>query len=335
MAFIVQCPYCKVRSRAPERALGASGQCTRCANAFTMVPADDQRAPATSHDDVEPVATAAVAMAITEAVAATPPVVAAAPKVMLQKATSRDRVAAILGTAALLSSGMALICATLSRAGIVVLPMSSIGLAVGLLATGLVCRSARVRLLLPICGSIACASMLSIAWWQPGWLGTNYQAYRHRADVAAAPAALVAIPLGPDWHWLPNVTERVDARTHALQYGDLRVQVIDVVSGPAADDLVIRLRVQRTTKFDGKANRPPTLTDPGGATFALRHIAATTPMDDKKPVNIDTIRHTVLTFAAPPAGWQALHLEVPAEAWGYPGTLSFALPASMVKVKAS
>jgi uncharacterized paraquat-inducible protein A len=45
MAFVVQCPFCKVRAKVPDRANGATGRCPRCANSFTMAPADDQNAP--------------------------------------------------------------------------------------------------------------------------------------------------------------------------------------------------------------------------------------------------------------------------------------------------
>jgi DNA-directed RNA polymerase subunit RPC12/RpoP len=62
MPFVVQCPYCKMRARVPDRALGASGKCARCASSFTLVPADDQRVPemAAARSDLEPTAEVSV-----------------------------------------------------------------------------------------------------------------------------------------------------------------------------------------------------------------------------------------------------------------------------------
>src|SRR5690349_21109267 len=54
MPFIVECPYCNVRSKVPDRAKGGSGRFTRCSNFFTLTPADDQRVPELVGSPLEP-----------------------------------------------------------------------------------------------------------------------------------------------------------------------------------------------------------------------------------------------------------------------------------------
>ena len=72
MAFVVQCPFCKVRAKVPDRAMGAIGHCPKCASSFTLASVDDQHLPesatASSADD-EPLSASTVDAAIAEAAA--------------------------------------------------------------------------------------------------------------------------------------------------------------------------------------------------------------------------------------------------------------------------
>src|SRR4051794_35042947 len=50
MAFSATCPYCGQGARAPEHLLGASRQCPRCKNYFTLVPKEEAALVAASND---------------------------------------------------------------------------------------------------------------------------------------------------------------------------------------------------------------------------------------------------------------------------------------------
>ncbi|MBI3823605.1 MAG: hypothetical protein HY289_13125 [Planctomycetes bacterium] len=342
MAFIVQCPYCKVRSRAPERALGASGRCTRCANTFTMAPADDQRAPASAKAadaDVEPVPEAAVSAAIAEAVEAVPVEEADfAP----QPVSRLHRLAGVLGAAALLSAGLALISATIATLAGLVLPLSGVGLLIGLIATGLVCRAAPSRWIVPGLGSAAHAAMGTMALALPGVFGPTFQAARQPAAEIWQPDGMMAIPFNAGDAYRKDVPDWVDASRYALQSNDLRVQVAGVTM--TKETLHINLRVQvigtKGKKLDFAANRTRRpfqregtlkLTDGAGKSVELREarVIGADSADAKAGSVPVQASDEVLVFAAPPKGWDKLHLEVAAEAWDRPGVFKFSIPAAM------
>jgi hypothetical protein len=282
MPFVVQCPYCKMRARVPDRAVGASGKCARCASSFTLVPADDQRLPelaaaaAASRPYLEPAVEASVPAAVAEQDAPAhaelmaqfdvPPIeadiseptesdavtettdAAAAPGV-------RVRPEATVGALALLVGGAALVCASVRPICFLVLPLGGLGLLGGLAAIVLARRVKKPRILLPMCGCAASAILLFVALISPGMLGPTYARWRQPSGATSpgmraiplAGAALATAP--PEW---------ADASKYALQRGDLRLEVVKVSLGPplGAQDqkhdpppkgvLLIRLRVKRT-----------------------------------------------------------------------------------------
>src|SRR5262249_29866643 len=134
MAFVVQCPFCKLRARVPHRANGANGKCPRCANSFTLAPADDQvlhelpvgvgEASAAAGGDAGALAGPRVAVAIAQASAAklkrSAPVAAPddADSLPDYQAISpgparRRRTGAAAGVVALLAAGSGLLCASM------------------------------------------------------------------------------------------------------------------------------------------------------------------------------------------------------------------------------
>ncbi len=260
MPFVVQCPYCQMRARVPDRALGGSGKCARCASAFTLVPAEDQRVPEmagapadASSSDLEPSPAASTSAAIAEADDAAEqaafmmqfdaaPIEEAAreptendaiaePDVDAPAAptSSRVRPETAIGAVAFLIASIALVCASLRPVCFLVLPLSGLALLISLTAVVLARRRKKRRFALPISASAASGILLFVALLSPALLGPTYA--RSRQPSGAAPAVMRAIPLtgaplpkdAPDW---------ADASKYALQRGDLRVQVVNVEFGP-------------------------------------------------------------------------------------------------------
>ena len=252
MAFVVQCPFCKLQAKVPDRANGEVGRCPKCASSFTLASADDRHLPeveeapiAAAEAEVERVSASAVNVAIAIAAAA----VADArpidsPHDLGKPAGFQPGAAA--GALALFLSGLALICSSISALFGLVLPLSALALFVGLAAVGAACLTKPVRLLLPAAGSAAGAALLLLAWLFPALLGLAYQYATRRPD--PVPAGLHAIPLAgaPE---LKETPEWVDAKRYALRRDGLRVQVVRVsLLPPAATDaakerLLVRVRV--------------------------------------------------------------------------------------------
>ncbi|MSQ94088.1 MAG: hypothetical protein EXR98_05975 [Gemmataceae bacterium] len=122
MAFVVQCPFCKFRATAPDRALGAAERCPKCASAFTVAPLDDSRLPESgpaepgAEANAEPVESAAIEAAIREAAAAVkPPPAIEPPADALRSPTSkRSNLSRLGGALAIFLSGLALAAGTVA-----------------------------------------------------------------------------------------------------------------------------------------------------------------------------------------------------------------------------
>ena len=70
MAFVVQCPFCKLKAKVPDRALGGVGHCPRCANPFSLAAAEDGHLPeAIAQNNTEPATEMTVGAAIAVATA--------------------------------------------------------------------------------------------------------------------------------------------------------------------------------------------------------------------------------------------------------------------------
>ena len=150
MPFIVQCPYCSVRSKVPDHALGGSGRCTRCSNFFTLTPAEDQRVPElvgspleASSSDLEPVASSSMSAAIAEADEMFEPEFETEPELEDEsepapegESAPRKRVhpATAIGAGALLCGACALASAAFTPLAWFVLPLSALGVAAGIVA---------------------------------------------------------------------------------------------------------------------------------------------------------------------------------------------------------
>jgi hypothetical protein len=282
MPFQVECMYCGHRAQVPDRAYGASGECPKCANSFTLVPAavtvplparTPKRAPerpavnvsaAVPVPAVEPAAQPAPALPLTprpkrrrkrppssDAIALPPPAEVAAPKA---KPAGPPRRVPLAGIVSLLAVALALWCASAPALCGLVIPLASAGLLLGL--GGLLLATGGVRQLLPGGAAVLGGGVVIAAALFPSLLGPKYYAFRMAGWID--PTAIHVVPLSgsrvpdgqdsPDW---------VDAGQVALEQGRVRVQVVSVTlapeqgksasakKGPPAEALSVRLRTQR------------------------------------------------------------------------------------------
>ncbi len=347
MAFVVQCPFCKLRAKVPDRANGAIGRCPKCASSFTLASADDQHLPecavasadAVDEPDIQSVAASAVGIAIAEAAAS---VEESTPADSLtvdnphRSASSAFQPAVAAGALALLFSGIALIGGSIPMLCGFVLSLSGLALLTGMIAIILASLSARPRLILPIAGSVAAVAMLIVAWLFPALLGPAYEYTRQRRD--PPPVGLRAVPLAGALA-LDETPEWVDAKRYALQRDDLRVHVIRVALLPPTakeptERLLVRVRVS-LDRADAKSlernqNLSPRLTDDMGKLCALRRSEFFDLGGGRnKPglFPVPTIEETFV-FKAPAEGWKSLRLELPAARWRGTGVFQFAIPAT-------
>jgi hypothetical protein len=359
MAFITKCPFCKVRAKVPDRALGASGHCPRCANYFTVAPVDDRHLPeGDAHPDLEDDAEAVPHTSLSMAIAAAAvsldghrPATAASLRDSARAAPhpgTRVTPDSILGATALLLVGGALLCASFPALCVLVRPLSAIGLLVGCGAFMTAQQSARPRRVLPAIGGGASAVVLSTALLLPALLGPIYERSRLRAEPASA--APEAIPLAGAAQVVQD-SDWVDAAHCGLKQGNLQIEVVRTWVGPppsqtkaaskrGSDLLLIRLRtwqVQSGRSSRGmsiselvkqEANRP-TLTDPAGTAYPLEDVVDLEPVGARRqsPPSPVMVADVVLAFARPRDGWESLRLAVPIAPWAGTGTFRFMIPA--------
>lgn len=348
MPFLARCVFCGQQMRVPDHALGASMCCPKCSNFFTLAPENEasRRAPPAG-----PTQTAEPRPSVT-----TCPL----PKVglVVPAAAPQPELRGIdpLGLGALFLGGAALLCASVSSLCSLVLPLSGVGLLVGLAA--LLGTKSPSRPLLPAAAAAVGGLVLLTAWFFPNLLGPRYLASRGRATVdtttirvlPAPGGSPIAGPLNPDW---------VDASQAVLQQGPLQVQVLSASirsvkakpsaskTSPPAEYLSIRLRMQRAeAASEFAANRSqmasprfeqlrPTLTDKNGKVYQVRDVQEVTAADNKRksalfPVSV---QDEVFVFEAPTGGAEDLRLEVPVEALGGKGAFRFTIPGSMIEDK--
>lgn len=308
MPFIVECPYCKLRARVPDRALGASGKCPRCAGSYTLVPADDQAAPELvaaaaadpSSSDVEPTAAPAAATATTEADAQTDAIVAAAIRRSAQEieqagadeaskphadaapiadASGLPAWLSVWGFAALMLGGLALLLATLILVRWFTLALSALGVATALVGLVRIARKRRFQDLswLAVGGWLSLA-VLGMTFLAPGMLN-RYWGMDMPVPVRD-PHKLVAIAKKDGRAFAPEDT--VDAATEAIGQEGVVVRLMSVGLGPVEERgeehtfLLVHFRIasstqERSVKFEGFGadKHAPTLKDDAGQSYAF------------------------------------------------------------------
>jgi hypothetical protein len=256
MSFVAVCTFCFQRLRAPEGAVGASFQCPRCRNYFTLAPADQF------------VASKDIGGALSAEIAASPPpaaadspaegarpsdgaevshdsgveVAAAQPTLVIKPAAGallvgvEGRQAARptptihpAGWPALGLVAGAVLCGWFNRLFPLVLPLAALGCAVGIVGAVLASRDRKPRLLLSTVAAGVAAAFLVVVGLFPAALGPAYQVYRDTREPDYT--VMRSVPLegagagdeNPDW---------VDASRFALQVNKVRVQVVNAAVRP-------------------------------------------------------------------------------------------------------
>jgi hypothetical protein len=361
MAFITRCPFCKVRAKVPDRALGASGHCPRCANYFTVAPVDDRRLPeGHSHPESEGDEEAVPHMSLSMAIAAAavsldghrPAKTAASGDSVRSAPRAGSHVApeSVLGATALLLGGGALLCASFPALCLLVRPLSAIGLLVGCGAVMIAQRSARPRRLMPAIGSGAAVVVLGAALLLPAVLGPTYERSRQRAEPVSA--TLQPIPLAGAAQVIQD-SDWVDAARCGVKQGNLEIEVVRASVGPlpsqtkaaskrGPDLLLIRLRTWQVQSGRSSRGTPisqlvkqvanrPTLTDPAGTAYPLEDVVDLEPVGAgrRSPPSPVIVADVILAFARPRDGWESLRLTVPVAPWAGTGTFRFMIPVRM------
>jgi hypothetical protein len=259
-----------------------------------------------------------------------------------------------IGVAALLSAGMALLCALTYSLSSLVIVLSAASLLLGLLSLLRYYATDAFRAVIPIAGAAAGGLVLLTALLVPSMLGPSYLAYRARK--AEDLTTIRVIPLLGDPSGAPANPDWVDASRAALQQGRLRVQIVSVLLGtdlpdadppepaahkkaPPGELLFIRLRIQQTVEMSADRGQDApaveqvrfNLTDNAGKDYRRREVRETTAADKGRKPFPTALVDQVLAFEAPPADVAYLRLELPAAAWGGSGLFRFTIPNAMIR----
>src|SRR5260370_11078430 len=189
MAFLTRCLFCGQQVRAPDHALGASLRCPKCSNFFTLAA---EREVAQRGPHAGPLKQRSEAGRIAESS------LLSKGNLVIADARPRPKPGRIdpLGPSALLLGGAALLCASAPSLCRWVMPLSSVGLLLGLVALPL--ARGRSRLLFPITGTAAAGTVLLAALLFPTILGPVYLASRGKEAVDLT--VIRVVPLAGNLH---------------------------------------------------------------------------------------------------------------------------------------
>lgn len=374
MPFVVQCPYCQIRARVPDRAMGGSGKCVRCGNYFTLTPAEDQHVPELVGSPVEPHSSdlepASMGAAIAEAASAykIPTVpdepdeedVDAAParpaSVFATNSSAPSGGSSPawingIGAAAFVLGSAALLAASFDSIRVATIPLTLIGLL--LVVIQILKRPKRWRsrdVLWLLAGGGICAAVLATALFNPHLLNRNWgrdfrveepdplQLFLVSRDGKVTGSALTEA----DW---------VDASKHAIRQGDLHVTLEKVavqappVTGPdktKQPHLLITVRLANVGRLSQlmyeRVKGPPILRDDQGQTYALRTFEPPNVVERqvlKEILSPNRRIEDLWIFEPPDPGAAHLELELPSSIWGGKGTCKFRIPREMFSGKKS
>ena len=242
MPFVIQCPFCNLRARVPDRANGAIGKCPKCSNSFTLAPSDDQHelelvgAVANDADpsssDLEPVANSSMSAAIAEASASIE--LPAQSDELTTADTSRTTAASpmiaerLIAATGLLLAGCAWACAPFAVSSFLVAPLSGLALFAGIAAIVTALMTGRKKFALPIVSCAVSASLLCMISMAPAFFGPTFERSRQRANTSTT--GMQAIPLN-NAPILAQTPEWTDASRYSLQDEGISLQIVSVSIG--------------------------------------------------------------------------------------------------------
>jgi hypothetical protein len=368
MSFTVECPFCGLMVRGvPDDREGASGECPRCKNLFTLAAliqprkarhffataAADTAAPAKiSTAEPEPATRSAAersvpAVVFAEHVRAATPTTSEAPTV--------NR----LGVASFFFGTFALLFASISALSVLVMPMAGAGVILG--GISVLSRAARKRQArqggtgIALAGLAVSIPVLALAAGWPGVLGLPER--DSSAKQALDTQTVYHYTAEGIQHVSPRDTEWVDASKDAVQQAGMRVRVAGVEVGPVhlKDSLgrsrlterclMIKLRVSNTgvdhfvdykswsATNGGTDSAAASLSDNLGRAYRQKSFSAGWKVPGQMPhaaIPMAKWVDDVLVFDAPSGPLEYLHLELPCAAFGATGRFRLEIPRRMI-----
>jgi hypothetical protein len=280
MSLIATCPFCAVKVRLSQNAVGASVECPRCHSFFTA--AEDDLVPESSRnrDPVRPplfppqastksTETFAATITAADAPGSDPEPTDEQAGHVPKAPSSRQRVTIVVPTAptraptvepweatALLMGSLALVTATVKEMALLTIPLAVAGLVLAAATPLIRARPSKLGVFGPVAGGLLALGILLCIWVRPDVFGV---AWVRGSAVGPEPEKAYFVPkgtvkdkpqpLGPD--------DVVDAQLGAWRRGDLQVRVVSLEmmqaakpaqgTGPGASktppQLAVRLKV--------------------------------------------------------------------------------------------
>ena len=347
MPFLARCPTCRQKMRFSDSALGASQQCPRCHNYFTVAAEETALASAPAP---QPAAIAAEDAEL-PGPQQTPVVVQLS---LPDPVAVRPRKANLCGVLSLLLGSVGLLCASLPAVDFLTIPLTAVGLAAGVF--GLAVEQGRRGRVLSALGGIVCLPVLTLALFWPAGLSPSY-AWR-RAPRPPDPKQFAVIPSRGDHQAelaRPAEDDGLEIDEGGIRQGDVQVRVMRAFWGrhtpptkgkkvPASVVLTVVVRVSNVGT-SGKIHydswgvarsgvaHAPRLRDDRGRSYGLKEPGPSATLS-KRFENDDLPAGTAvedrLMFPEPAAGAGALTLELPSAAVGAQGAFKFRIARSKI-----
>jgi hypothetical protein len=360
MAFTAECSFCRLMLEGvPDESHGASVECPRCKNRFTLAAMIQPRkarrrlakagvAGAGAHLE----ATAATALDSKAPLTA----LVSWPGPTSEKEHPRAAKTAVnhLGVLSFFFGTFSLLFTSLPSLTWLVLPMAGTGMFLGSL--GLLVRSARHKgVSLPGAGLAVSVPVTLIAIFWPDVLGLPGRAPENM--LSAGTQTVYHFAKGSVQHQAPRKSEWIDAGEEAIQQDGMRVRVtaVQVKAVELKDDrgrqrpgeicLLVKLRVSNASvdrrvdyhswseALDKEQKTMPRLTDDSGKEYRLQHLEPGWTIAGHVPkASLPTAKWVddVLVFQAPARRIAYLRLELPGAAVGLAGKFQFEIPRRMI-----
>jgi hypothetical protein len=345
MPFVSECLFCRGKVRVPDSAEGLSISCPRCGCAFTVARLAD--APVEASPPALPqTPSATVAPAVSPG-----PLACLQPPQDLAAGQGRRSLPPV-GVASVFLASLGLAFLSLPALRPFTLALGGLALAAGILGWAAAGQDHRGGAFFPAAGTVLGLAVLVVAGFWPGLLSTTPPA--EYKDPPPDLTSLRAVPIvgqgeqpAPEW---------VNAATHAVQQGDLRVRVVRAAVAPVTIGnlqpapppeylLQIAIRVynagaSRRLEYRGwgrpagPAGQAVVLRDDRGRTYPPRHYdPAVEVVGQLRSATIGPLARVedLLLFDPPTAEVEFLRLELPAAAAGGTGTLRLQIPRSLFR----
>jgi hypothetical protein len=257
----------------------------------------------------------------------------------------------ILGVAACLLAGLALLSAALQGSTFLTRPLAAVGLLLGFIGVAVVGSGKPLRLVLPIGGAVLSGAVLVVALFVPALLGPRYDVSREKSDYDPAAVRVVPLHLSGGTDAL-EIDGYADAARAALQQGTIRVRIGRATVAPVqvVDSrkrftkqpyLAVTVQIQnlgtparvRLVHWGTTGERavPEAVATAGGVKLAPANLNPDVPVGLSYGQELFPGKSAsdLLVFEAPTLG-APVRLELAAEAWGGSGVFRFQIPGTML-----